>query len=112
MRRANDLIARIEDGLVGTDIGDGTLTGVDLAPDTFVPGPAHPSRSTATPIGSHRKRSRMSAGAPASSRSIAVAALAEVLPALVVDRDRRARADQAAELDRLAGRSSCSAAAR
>ena len=70
VRRANDLIARIEDGLVGTDIGDGTLTGVDLAPDTFVPETAHPSRSTATPIGSHRKRSTMSAGAPARSRSI------------------------------------------
>jgi hypothetical protein len=37
VRRANELIARIEDGLVGGDIGDGSLTGLYLAPEAFVP---------------------------------------------------------------------------
>ena len=31
VRRANDLIARIEDGLVASDVRDGTVTALDLA---------------------------------------------------------------------------------
>ncbi len=37
VRRANDLIGRIDDGLVGTDMRDGGLTGLNLAPEAFVP---------------------------------------------------------------------------
>ena len=37
VRRANDLIARIEDGLVGSDVRDGTVTAIDLAPGVVVP---------------------------------------------------------------------------
>ena len=37
VRRANELIARIEDGLVGTDLRDAGLTGADLAPTAFPP---------------------------------------------------------------------------
>jgi hypothetical protein len=32
VRRANELMARIEDGLLGGDVRDGTLTALDLAP--------------------------------------------------------------------------------
>jgi len=32
VRRANELIARIEDGLLATDIRDAGLTSLDLAP--------------------------------------------------------------------------------
>ena len=32
VRRANELMARIEDGLLASDVGDGTLTALDLAP--------------------------------------------------------------------------------
>jgi hypothetical protein len=32
VRRANELMARIEDGLVASDVADGTLTSLDLAP--------------------------------------------------------------------------------
>ena len=32
MRRANELIARIEDGLLATDIRDAGVTALDLAP--------------------------------------------------------------------------------
>ena len=32
MRRANELIARIEDGLLASDVRDGGLTALDLAP--------------------------------------------------------------------------------
>ena len=37
VRRANDLIARIEDGLVASDVRDGTVTALDLAPGVVVP---------------------------------------------------------------------------
>ncbi len=32
VRRANELMARIEDGLLAGDVADGTLTALDLAP--------------------------------------------------------------------------------
>ena len=32
VRRANELIARIEDGLLASDVRDGGLTALDLAP--------------------------------------------------------------------------------
>ena len=32
VRRANELIARIEDGLLASDVRDGALTALDLAP--------------------------------------------------------------------------------
>jgi hypothetical protein len=37
VRRANDLIARIEDGLVASDVRDGTVTALELAPGVVVP---------------------------------------------------------------------------
>ena len=37
VRRANDLIARIEDGLLAGDVHDGTVTALDLAPGVVVP---------------------------------------------------------------------------
>jgi hypothetical protein len=37
VRRANELIARIEDGLVATDVKDGSVTALDLTPGVVVP---------------------------------------------------------------------------
>jgi hypothetical protein len=37
VRRANELIARIEDGLLAGNVRDGTVTAVDLAPGVAVP---------------------------------------------------------------------------
>ena len=37
VRQANDLIARIEDGLLGSDVRDGTVTALDLAPAVAAP---------------------------------------------------------------------------
>ena len=54
--------------------------------------------SAATPSGSHRTRSRTS-GASAKARSIPARPSGEVLPALVVQRDRCVRLKQAAQLD-------------
>ena len=70
---------------------------------------AHAARSTPTPIGSQRT----ARGRRPGRRALAldgVAALAEVLPALVVDRDRRARARRGRTARPPRGRSSCSAA--
>ena len=60
-------------------------------------------RSTGSPIGSQRTRSRISAGRGRERALDRLPALAEVLPALVVDRDRGARPHEAAQLDGVLG---------
>jgi hypothetical protein len=80
-------------------------TGLDQTTLPRQPAPSSMTRaaiSTSAPTGSHRMRRRMSSGAKGEFALDLVPPLLEVLPALVVDRNGRARADEAAELDGVA----------